>query len=165
MGFFYETYDRVPNATLLSVFSVYHCMVCFIPCVLRYAYMTANILVDIIAQVEWKRIGFIIFSILRVKFSFLLFELRKYTFWRLVLYIFVAVIHALMVTYIYYVFCSNRVDFFHFVKKNKADFLTTWSIDEPLSSGLNLSEFNVYEENFSLDRNLFIALGRKFIKL
>lgn len=112
----------------------YHCMVCLIPCVLRYAYMTANISDDIMAQVEWKRIGLIIFSILRLIFSFLLFEFRKYTFWRLVLY-------ALMVTYIFYVFCSNRVDFFHFVKKNKADFLTTWSFDEPLSSGLNVSEF------------------------
>lgn len=119
----------------------YHCMVCLIPCVLRYAYMTANISDDIVAQVEWKRIGLIIFSILRLIFSFLLFEFRKYTFWRLVLYIFVTVIHALMVTYIFYVFCSNRVDFFHFVKKNKADFLTTWSFDEPLSSGLNVSEF------------------------
>lgn len=100
----------------------YHCMVCLIPCVLRYAYMTANISDDIMAQVEWKWIGFIIFSILRFIFSFLLFELRKYTFWRLVLYIFVTVIHALMVTYIFYVFCSNRVDFFSFCKEQSKFF-------------------------------------------
>lgn len=141
----------------------YHCMVCLIPCVLIYAYMTVNISDDIMAQVEWKRIGLILFSILRFIFSFLLFELRKYTFWRLVLYIFVTVIHALMVTYIFYVFCSNRVDFFHYVKKkNKADFLTTWSFDEPLFSGLNVSEFNVYEEIYSLDRNLFHCTGQTF---
>lgn len=79
------------------------------------------------------------------------------------LYIFVTVtvIYALMVTYIFYVFCSNRVHFFHVVKKKKADFLTTWYFDEPLSSGLNVSEFNVYEENFSLDRNLFHRTGQK----
>lgn len=71
----------------------YHCMMCFIPCVLRYANMTANISDDIIAQVEWKRIGLIISSILRFIFSFLLFELRKYKFWRHILYIFATVIH------------------------------------------------------------------------
>lgn len=100
----------------------YHCMVCLIPCVLRYAYMTANISDDIMAQVEWKRIGLIIFSILRFIFSFLLFELRKYTFWRLVLYIFVTVIHALTVTYIFYVFCSNRVNLFSCCKEEQSRF-------------------------------------------
>lgn len=48
--------------------------------------------------------------------------------------------------------------FFHVVKKNKADFLTTWS----LSSGLNVSEFKVYEEIFCLDRNLFHCTGQTF---
>lgn len=70
-------------------------------------------------------------------------------------------INALILTYIFCVFCSNRVDFFHVVKKNKADFLTTWSFDESLSSGLNVSEFIVYEEIFSLDRNLFHRTGQK----
>lgn len=137
----------------------YHCMVCLIPCVLRYANMTAKISDDIMAQVEWKRIGLIICSVLRFILSFLLLELRKYKFWRLMLYIFVTVINALILTYIFCVFCSNRVDFFHVVKKNKADFLTTWSFDESLSSGLNVSEFIVYEEIFSLDRNLFHRTG------
>lgn len=41
-------------------------------------------------------------------------------------------------------------------------FLTTWSFDEPLSSGLNVSEFNVYEEIYSLDRNLFHCTGQTF---
>lgn len=54
-----------------------------------------------------------------------------------------------------------HVDFFHVVKKNKAEFLTTWSFDESLSSGLNMSEFNVYENIFSLDRNLFHRTGQK----
>lgn len=56
-----------------------------------------------------------------------------------------------MVIYIFYVFCSNCVNFFYVVKKNKVDFLIIWYFDELLFSGLNVSEFNVYEENFSLD--------------
>lgn len=73
-------------------------------------------------------------------------------FWRFVLYIFVIVINVLMVIYIFYVFCSNCVDFFYYVKKkNKVDFLIIWFFDEFLFSGLNVSEFNVYEEIYSLD--------------
>lgn len=60
--------------------------------------------------------------LLRFIFSFLLFELRKYKFWRHMLYIFVTVIHALMLTYMFCVFCSNRVDFFSCCKEEQSRF-------------------------------------------
>lgn len=118
MGFFYETYDKVPNTFVFSV-----------PLHGLFNSMRSKIRIHDSQYFGWyhgssgvEMNWFIIFSILRFIFSFLLFELRKYTFWRLVLYIFVTVIHALMVTYIFYVFCSNRVDFFSFCKEQSKFF-------------------------------------------
>lgn len=51
---------------------LYHCMVCLIPCVLRYANMNAHITDDIMAEVQWKRIFLIMYSIFRFICSYLL---------------------------------------------------------------------------------------------
>lgn len=141
---------------------LYHCMVCLIPCVLRYANMNANISDDIMAEVQWKRIFLIMHSIFRFICSYLLFTIMRYKLLRLVTYVFVTFIHSCLLIFFVYIICGNSVNLVNSIKESKGEFLTAWSYDqESIVGELNVSNINAYKRTFSLDENLFRSTGKK----
>lgn len=140
----------------------YHCTVCVIPFVLRYANITAMTSDDIMVAMDWKRLFLIISSIFRFILSFILFVVQKYRFYRLVLYVLITVIHSLMFAYLFYIMCTNCVELLNTYKKSKGNFLTDWShVDHEQLTEFNVSTSNTYSKTFHLDQNLFLKTGRK----
>lgn len=141
---------------------LYHCMVCLIPCVLRYANMNAHITDDIMAEVQWKRIFLIMYSIFRFICSYLLFTIMRYKLLRLVTYVFVTLIHSCLLISFVYIICGNSVNLVNSIKESKGEFLTAWSYDQKSLVGkLNVSNINAYKRTFILDENLFRSTGKK----
>lgn len=141
---------------------LYHCMVCLIQCVLRYANMTAHISDDIMAEVEWKRFFLIMYSIFRFICSYLWYIIRRYKILRLATYVFVTLIHSCLLIFFVYIICGNCVKLVNSIKESKGEFLTAWSFDrESLMGELNVSNINAHERTFRLDEKLFRSTGKK----
>lgn len=141
----------------------YHCMVCLIPFVLRYANMNAYIPDNIMAQVEWNHFFLVMYSIFRFICFYLLSIVRRYDLLRLFAYLFVTLIHSFILTFFVYSICSNCIELFNCIKESKDGFLTAWSSYDQISiyDELNVSNINAYERTFSLDKNLFRSTGKK----
>lgn len=140
---------------------LYHCAVCLIPLVIKYANMTANTSDVIMVHVNWKQFFYVKTSILRFVLSFVVSLVPKYKFSRLVSYVFITIIHAFMLTYILsslYIDCLERVENF---KRSKAEFLTTWfhSEHEQINTQ-NVSKENYYRTTFLLNESLFLKTGQ-----
>ena len=140
---------------------LYHCAVCLIPLVLKYASMTANISDDIMVQVNWKQFFYVKTSILRFVLSFFVSVVRKYKFSRLVLYVLITIIHAFMLTYILSNLCIDCLELLENFKRSKAEFLTIWSHSEHEQiNTLNVSKENYYRTTFLLNESLFLKTGQ-----
>lgn len=141
----------------------YHCTVCVLPLVLRYTNITATASDDIMAAMDWERLFSIIFSISRFILSVFLFIVQRYRFWRLVSYVLITAIHSLVITYLFYILCTNCEEQLNVIKKTKEEFLTEWSyVDVEQLNDLNVSKLNTYSKTFGLDQNLFLKTGQKF---
>lgn len=140
----------------------YLCMVCVVPYVLRYTYITAYISDDIMAAMDWERLFLILFSIFRFVLSFFLLTVQKYKLWRWVLYMLITVIHLLVFIYLFYLLCSICISWLNSIKKCKGEFLTEWSYVycEQLYE-FNVSKLNTHLKNFRLDQMLFMGTGQK----
>lgn len=140
----------------------YHCMVCVVPYVVRYTYITAYISDDIMAGMDWERLFLVLFSIFRFVLSFFLLTLQKYKLWRWILYMIMTVIHLLVFTYFFYLMWNICVSWLNSIKKSKGEFLTEWSYvySEQLDE-FNVSKLNTHIKNFRLDQMLFMRTGHK----
>lgn len=141
---------------------LYHCMVCFIPCVLRYANLTGHISDDIMAQVAWKQFFLVKYSIFRFICSFLLSIIQRYELLRLTKYVIVMLTKSFILTFFAYVYLSYCVEFINPIIERNMKFLTALSYDKNSFIGkLNVTNINTYSRTFSLDYTLFQTTGRK----
>lgn len=133
-----------------------HCLMCLVLCILRYVNMIAKFSDDVLAQVSWIQIFSAVSSAAKFILSFLLSVIRKYKFWRLLMHMFITVIHSFIITFAIYILCSYFVDLIRSIKEIKNDFLAEWYFfdQESLNSGIHMNNENTYVRTFILDEKM-----------
>ncbi|XP_061182421.1 uncharacterized protein LOC133190749 [Saccostrea echinata] len=145
---------------------IYHSMVSLIPVVIRYVNMNNEVQDDVMLQIQWKNLYIIILSVVRFICAFMISIARRYKLWRLLLYILITIVHAVIIFNVIYNLCSTSLGLLEVIKESRGNFLTKWShVDHKQlpgnSSELNVSKMNLIYNFLSLDHNLFLKTGEK----